>query len=137
MKKQLFKFSNSLSFNNTSGFTLIELLTVVAIIGIIVGIAMIQLAGYTQGGYDARAKSDLRNAASSEEAYFVEANTYLACSNTADCENTLPEFKASPGTNLEIAILGNNRFCWDCDQCTRYSLVWSLIGTRQVGCSSF
>ncbi len=81
---------------NEKGFTLIELLVVVAIIGILAAIAIPQFAAYRQRAFDARAESDLRNAMTAEEAYFVDNETYTAV--TAD----LPGFQASAGVTLTI-----------------------------------
>jgi len=77
----------------TEGFTLIELLVVVAIIGILAAVAIPQFAAYRARGFNARVQADARNAATSEEAYFVDNNVYLggACSG-------LPGFTGSAGT---------------------------------------
>jgi len=61
-----------------AGFTLIELLVVVAIIGVLAAIAIPQFATYRAKGFDARAASDCRNAATAEEAYFVTNATYTS-----------------------------------------------------------
>jgi prepilin-type N-terminal cleavage/methylation domain-containing protein len=58
------------------GFTLIELLVVIAIIGILAAIAIPQFAAYRRRGYDSQVKSDLRNAATAQEAYFGDQNAY-------------------------------------------------------------
>ncbi len=58
------------------GFTLIELLVVIAIIGILAAIAIPQFASYRRRGYDAAVKADLKNAATAQEAYFVDNDIY-------------------------------------------------------------
>lgn len=60
------------------GFTPIELLVVIAIIGILAAIAIPQFSEYRKRGFDARAKSDLRNLATAEEAYFVDNESYTS-----------------------------------------------------------
>ncbi len=80
------------ALKNEKGFTLIELLVVVAIIGILAAIAIPQFAAYRQRAFDARANSDLRNAATAEEAYFATNRIYVGC--TFPCAN-LPGFSQS------------------------------------------
>src|SRR5665213_2455880 len=58
------------------GFTLIELLIVVVIIGMLAAIAIPKFASTKEKAYLASEKSDLRNMATSEEAYFSGNQTY-------------------------------------------------------------
>jgi len=58
------------------GFTLIELMIVIAIIGILAAIAIPQFSAYRQRSYNSSANADLRNAATAQEAYYVDFMTY-------------------------------------------------------------
>jgi len=60
------------------GFTLIELMIVIAIIGILAAIAIPQFSAYRTRSYNAAAEADLRNAATAQEAYYVDNQTYVA-----------------------------------------------------------
>lgn len=85
-----------------AGFTLVELLCVVAIIGVLTAIVIPRFMGFRALAIDARAKSDLRNAANAEESYFVGTGEYLSCVDD-ECKNQLPDFRLSPAVNINIA----------------------------------
>ena len=97
---------DKLRLQNQSGFTLIELLVVVAIIGILAAIAIPQFSAYRKRGYEAQVKSDLRNAATAQEAYFTQAFTYKG---GAMASGTPTGFNKTNDVT-SIATVGSNAF---------------------------
>ena len=90
---------------NEGGFTLIELLVVIIIIGILAAIAIPVFLNQRKKGYDAQAKSDARNAATSLETVLTDTNTYNAASVVA------AGFKASPNVSTSIAVNAGVGYC--------------------------
>jgi prepilin-type N-terminal cleavage/methylation domain-containing protein len=84
-----------------NGFTLIELLVVMAIISALTAIMVPKYSEYRARAYDTRAQMDLRNVALAEEAYYLDNENYLSCTNQS-CE-TLPGIATlSKGVELQI-----------------------------------
>ena len=81
---------------NRSGFTLIELLIVVVIIGILASIAIPKFVNTKEKSYMAQMKSDLRNLATAEEAFFYDSTTYTTV--LVDLNN----FSPSTGVTLTV-----------------------------------
>src|SRR5712691_9426441 len=77
-----------------NGFTLIELLIVVVIIGLLATIAIPKFANTKEKAYIGAMKSDLRNLATAEEAFFYDSSKYT---NTLVLMNN---FSASTGASL-------------------------------------
>ncbi len=100
-----------LRLQSESGFTLIELLVVVAIIGILAAIAIPQFAAYRKRGHEAQVKSDLRNAAVAQEAYFAQNSTYKVSTSAwvGGSSPTVPGFNPTTGVTL-ISAVGTNTF---------------------------
>jgi type IV pilus assembly protein PilA len=85
---------------NRAGFTLIELLIVVVIIGLLAAIALPKF-GYTkQKAFTSTMKSDLRNLATAQEAYWNDNAAYYV--------GALPSasiiYRPSPGTTMVINV---------------------------------
>ncbi|OGP83310.1 MAG: pilus assembly protein [Deltaproteobacteria bacterium RBG_16_58_17] len=81
------------------GFTLIELMIVIAIIGILAAIAIPQFTAYKKRGYNASAKSDLKNIYTAAQAYFSDNPT-----GTIATTNNLAPFGYQSGVGITIAI---------------------------------
>lgn len=94
--------SSPIGARRRAGFTLIELLTVIAIIGVLAAIAIPQFVTYRQRSFDARAKADLRNAATAQEAYYVAHLVYVSCSGQGDCKAKLPGYDGSTGVDIRM-----------------------------------
>ena len=103
------------------GFSLIELLLVIAIIGILAGIAVPLFLGERTKAMQAEAKSNLETLRLLEEQYFAENGCYYrnnagTCTNTtisgvANIQAFLPGFKPGDPDSLrfdyDIALTGN------------------------------
>ena len=77
------------------GFTLIELLIVVVIIGILASIAIPKFRDTKGKAYWAAMRSDLKNLATAEEAYYYDAQVY---STNLDSIN----FRPSSGVTIDV-----------------------------------
>ena len=92
---------------STSAFTLLELLVAMTIVSILTAVALPQYGAYRKRAFDARVVSDLRSIALAEEAYFFDAERYLAC-QTQSCPQVLPGILTlSKGTTLTVALRGD------------------------------
>ncbi|MDZ4786886.1 MAG: prepilin-type N-terminal cleavage/methylation domain-containing protein [bacterium] len=83
------------------GFTLIELLVTIAIIGILAATAIPQYSQFKKRAFDSRARSDLTHVAIAEEAYFLDGEKYLSCTDSS-CINIPGVAAISDGVTLTI-----------------------------------
>lgn len=87
---------------NSRGMTLIELMIVLGVVGILAAVAVPQFANYRKSAYGAAARSDLRNAAVAQEAYFNEHSTYTESLEALKARGVRP----SPGIDLKATVSG-------------------------------
>jgi len=78
------------------GFTLLELLVVVVVIGILAAIAIPKYSNTREKAYVAAMKTDLRNLATAEEAFFYDSAKYTL--TLAQMSN----FTTTPGVTVTV-----------------------------------
>jgi type IV pilus assembly protein PilA len=94
-------YMNRLRLRAEGGFTLIELLVVIAIIGILAAIAIPQFAAYRRRGFVSQVQSDLRNAATAQEAVFAQTQAYAPAASCTPCTAVgLPGFNPTVGVTV-------------------------------------
>ena len=124
---------NRLRLQSESGFTLIELLVVVAIIGILAAIAIPQFAAYRKRGHEAQVKSDLRNAAVAQEAYFAQYSTYKSGTITT---GSPAGFNPTTGVTVTAAV-GTNTFLLTATHTNCSGVNWTFSSSSgQIGSTS-
>ena len=108
---------------NTKGFTLIELLIVVVIIGILAAIAIPQFASTKEKAFDATAKSDVRNAMASQEAYFADDQTY------APAAMATGSFTTSSGIDISASAASAGGYAITASHASSGNTYWVQVGT--------
>jgi type IV pilus assembly protein PilA len=90
----------------SQGFTLIELLVVVVIIGILAAIAIPKFANTKEKALVAAMKSDLRNLAGTQEAFWNQNQTYYA--------GVIPDpaLKYLPSPGVTVTIINSTAAGW-------------------------
>jgi len=96
------KIRNRMEVGGEGGFTLIELLVVIIIIAILAAIAIPMYLSQRQKGWEANARSDLRNAAVAQESYYTDNDIYT----TTEANLTAEGF--NPSANVTMTYISAN-----------------------------
>ncbi len=113
--------------NTEQGFTLIELLVVIIIIGILLAIAVPSYLGFKDRAANNAAKSNLRAAVPSAEAYYSDNGTYVGMDNTA-----LKAIDSGVSSSLTVPSATATAYCLTD---TVSGKTWSVAGPGPSGSS--
>jgi type IV pilus assembly protein PilA len=91
---------------NRQGFTLIELLIVVVIIGILAAVAIPKFSSTKGKAYITTMKSDLKNLATAQEAYYYERSVYYGGAIPD------PSIPFSPSTGVSVNMISADVAGW-------------------------
>jgi type IV pilus assembly protein PilA len=109
--------------NSESGFTLIELMIVIAIIGILAAIAIPNFVSYRQRAYNSSTLADLKNAMTTQEAYFVDHATYT----TSMALLTAAGYSASKDVTVTITSASQTAYTMTATHASG-NQTWSVTG---------
>lgn len=109
-----------LRLDNERGFAGVEMLVVVAIVGVVLGVAVPSYLGFRGGTADSDTKASLRAAMPAADAYFAERKTYAGLDST-------DLLRIDPRVSLTVAVTAAKRGSY-CLTESIGGVTWSVRG---------